>query len=154
MAKPTIKQLQAEIQELRQQAQQRDQELHQVVAHNLKLQQQVEQQGKQIQEQGQLINELQEQVAEANDDSEDEDDESEEEEVEVDPLVMGYGMRNDCYDGDTDAIISHLDAGKSVNCVDENGNTPISLTLQFGHLASSMALFCEIINFGELVRHF
>ena len=50
-----------------------------------------------------------------------------------DPLVMGSTVETACQEGDVEEIVRQLDGGKSVDCADGYGNTPIMLALAHPH---------------------
>jgi ankyrin repeat protein len=58
----------------------------------------------------------------------------------ADSLVLSDKMEGACTIGDVETIVSLLDSGKSVNCSDEDGWTPIMLALRFGRVNAAIAL--------------
>jgi ankyrin repeat protein len=103
----------------------------------------------QLQQQQQQIHELQlQQEVVESDDNEEEDEESdsddeeedEDEDEDDDSPVMNYTMYSACYQGDVETIASQLDAGKSVNCVEGDGMTPVIVALRYGHLNAAIVL--------------
>jgi hypothetical protein len=51
-----------------------------------------------------------------------------------DPLEMCDKMVVACEEGDVETVIRLLDTGKSVDCVDDDGWTPVDVALRWGHL--------------------
>jgi ankyrin repeat protein len=49
-------------------------------------------------------------------------------------------MERACKEGDVETIVSLLDTGKNVNCINSSRTTPIMLALRYGHLYVAIML--------------
>jgi hypothetical protein len=120
--------------------------------------QQIAQLQQQNQQQQQQIQELHEQQDES--DEEDEEDYDDDEEEDDGPLVMNDDMEEACQGGDVESNNSLLDEGKSVNCLDSDGLTPIMLALKYCHIEAVIMLagrgadLSRITNGGWNMLHF
>jgi ankyrin repeat protein len=56
-------------------------------------------------------------------------------------LVMDYAMESACQRGDAQTITWLLDEGKNVNCLNDDGTTPIMVALKYGQLHIVKYLF-------------
>jgi ankyrin repeat protein len=148
-----IQQQQEQIQQLQQQNQQLQQQNQQL----LPLQQLNQLLRQQNQDQEQQIEEHQEQQAE---EIESDDDDGEDEEEDDDPLAMGNAMFSACEGVHLETIVSLLDAGKNVNCINSSRTTPIMYSLYYWHLHVAIMLVGRgadlswVNNDGSNVLHY
>jgi hypothetical protein len=149
---PLVQQAQ-QIAQLQEQLQQQNEQL-------LPLQQQVQEQHQQIQGLQHQVQQQQQQIQELQEQGDESDDDDNEEEDDDGPLVMNDDMEEACQGGDVESNNSLLDEGKSVNCLDSDGLTPIMLALKYCHIEAVIMLagrgadLSRITNGGWNMLHF